>query len=100
MEQLKNILEPMIKNKLINSQHDNIFSNFEILKKSIQTHINSEEKLLEIRNIVKPEGHIDTTDQLNIHYQKHKEFLEKVNELEKELNNHIKLYDYIHLHRL
>jgi len=90
----------MIRNRLINYQHEAIFSNFEILKEVIQGHIDTEEKLLEIRNLVKSDGHIDTTDQLQAHYEQHKEFLQKVIQLEKDLDKHIKLYDYIHLHRL
>ena len=100
MERLKNILGPMIKHRLINYQHEAIFTNFEILKEIIQTHINTEEKLLEVREHVKPNGHIDIDDQLQAHYEQHKEFLQKVIQLEIDLDRHIKLYDYIHLHRL
>jgi len=100
MERLKNIVGPMLKNRLINYQHETIFTNFEILKEVIQRHIETEEKLLEVRNLVKPDGHIDTVDQLQGHCEQHKEFLQKVIQLEKDLDRHIKLYDYIHLHRL
>ena len=100
MERLKNILGPMIKNRLITYQHGAIFTNFDILKEVIQIHIDTEEKLLRDKDNMKSDGHIDITDQLQIHYEKHKEFLQKVLDLEKELDEHIKLYDYIHLHSL
>ena len=100
MERLKNIIGPMIKHRLITYQHESIFTNFEILKEVIQIHIDTEERLLRDTDNMKSDGHIDTTDQLQIHYEKHKEFLQKVIDLEKGLDEHIKLYDYIHLHRL
>ena len=100
MERLKNILGPMIKHRFINYQHKSIFDNFEILKTVLYNHIDTEERLLRDKNNMKSDGHIDITDQLQIHYEKHREFLQKVLELEKELYEHIKIYDYVHLHHL
>jgi len=100
MERLKNIIGPMIKHRFINYQHKAIFDNFDILKTVLYNHIDTEERLLRDKDNMKSDGHIDTTDQLQIHYEKHREFLQKVIELEKELYEHIKIYDYVHLHRL
>ena len=100
MERLKNILGPMIKHRFINHQHKAIFNNFEILKTVLYNHIDTEERLLRDNDLIKSDSHIDTTDQLQAHYDKHRLFLQKVLDLEKELHEHIKLFDYIHLPRL
>ena len=100
MERLKNIIGPMIKHRLVNYQHKAIFDNFEILKTVLYNHRDTEERLLRDNDLIKSDSHIDMTDQLQDHYDKHRIFLQKVLELEKELHEHINLYDYIHLHRL
>jgi len=97
MERLKNILGPMIRNGIINHQHKGLMANFNILKTIIQNHIATEHSLLHVRE---KETYDGQNDQLQAHYEQHKEFLQKVIQLEKDLDKHIKLYDYIHLHRL
>ena len=47
-----------------------IFQLFQKLRKKISCHIKCEECLMEIRNVRKPENHIDTQKQLD-HKQKH-----------------------------
>ena len=96
MDRLKKIIQPII----IKYQHDAIKTNFDILKTVIHNHIDSENFLLDVRNEVKPDTHMDVNDKIKKHKEKHAEFLQKIYELELELDNHIKLYDIIHIHRL
>lgn len=84
----------------VRNQHKEIFHLFQKLRKKISYHIKCEECLMEIRNLRKPENHIDTHKQLESHKQKHYELLKSLEQLEKGFDKHIKLYDLIHIHRL
>ena len=84
----------------IRRQHSDIFNSFKHLKYLIRNHIDDENLLLDINNKNKPKTHIDVFDKIKLHKEKHEEFLKKVIELEKELDDHIKLYDNIHIHKL
>ena len=84
----------------VRRQHKEIFHLFQKLRKKISYHIKCEECLMEIRNLRKPENHIDTQEQLESHKQKHDDLLKSLEKLEQEFDKHIKLYDLIHIHRL
>jgi len=84
----------------VRRQHKEIFQLFQKLRKKISYHIRCEECLMEIRNLRKPENHIDTHKQLESHKQKHDDLLKSLEKLEQEFDKHIKLYDLIHIHRL
>lgn len=84
----------------VRRQHKEIFQLFQKLRKKISYHIQCEECLMEIRNLRKPENHMDTHKQLESHKQKHDDLLKSLEKLEQEFDKHIKLYDLIHIHRL
>ena len=86
MERLHKIIHHLV----IRYQHGSISSNFDIIRHVIENHITTEEGSLE-------EGSLEYKDNIREHSEKHKEFLQRIIELEKEVNEHIKLYK---VHRL
>ena len=89
-----------IKMNIIRDQHNVIFGAFGYLKYLIKTHIETENSLLDIRNENKPGAHINVDNKITVHKEKHEEFLQKIFELEKELEKHITMYDNLHIHKL
>ena len=86
--------------KIVRYQHDHIFNLLKSLRKTIKTHILTEESLMELRNTRKPDKHINVESKLIKHKEKHNDLLEKLNEIEEEFKTHIKLYDTVHIHKL
>ena len=84
----------------INDQHDEIFNNFDVLIKSYEKHILYENKFLNIRNKIKPDFHLNVEELIKKHMKEHYQFLDKLNKLKIDLENHIKLYDKKQLHKL
>ena len=84
-------LKKMYKHIILRHQHDAIKINFDILKYVISDHINTENRLLDER---KRNIHNDISDTIKEHKQRHKEILNKLIVIEKEL------YDHIHIHKL
>tara|TARA_Y100000591_G_C21638272_1_gene596449 strand:- start:13 stop:303 length:291 start_codon:yes stop_codon:yes gene_type:complete len=95
-----NRLTKFIKHFIIKHQHDAININFDILKNILIQHIDYENYLLDYQKKNISNTHIDINEKIKQHKQKHYEFLQKIINMEKELNEHLKVYDYIHLHRL
>ena len=93
-------LKKMCKHIIIRHQHEAISINFDILKYVIAKHINTENLLLDERNKTKQKTHIDVSDTIKEHKKRHKEILNRLFVLEKDVNEHIKLYDQLHIHRL
>ena len=91
-------LKKMCKHIIIRHQHEAISINFDILKYVIAKHINTENLLLDERN--KTNIHSDVSDTIKEHKKRHKEILNRLFVLEEDLNEHIKLYDQLHIHRL
>tara|TARA_B100000902_G_C26717221_1_gene624825 strand:- start:221 stop:505 length:285 start_codon:yes stop_codon:yes gene_type:complete len=91
-------LKKMCKHIILRHQHDAITINFDILKNVIVNHIDTENLLLDERN--KTNIHINVSDTLKEHKKRHKEILNRLFVLEEDLNEHIKLYDQLHIHRL
>jgi len=85
---------------IIHSQHDEIFNLITLLKKKVKEHIYTENELLDYRNKIKPDTHIQIIDKIREHKEKHTNFLIKIDDLENELDTHIKLYDKVHIHKL
>ena len=91
-------LKKMCKHIILRHQHDAITINFDILKNVIVNHIDTENLLLDERN--KTNIHSDVSDTIKEHKKRHKEILNRLFVLEEDLNEHIKLYDQLHIHRL
>ena len=91
-------LQKMCKHIILRHQHDAITINFDILKNVIVNHIDTENLLLDEHN--KRNIHINVSDTIKEHKKRHKEILNRLFVLEKDLNEHIKLYDQLHIHRL
>ena len=91
-------LKKMCKHIILRHQHDAITINFDILKNVIVNHIDTENLLLDERN--KINIHINVSDSIKEHKKRHKEILNRLFVLEEDLNEHIKLYDQLHIHRL
>ena len=89
-------LKKMCKHIILRHQHDAITINFDILKNVIVNHIDTENLLLDERN----KTNIDVSDSIKEHKKRHKEILNRLFVLEEDLNEHIKLYDQLHIHRL
>lgn len=89
-----------IKHIIIRHQHDAITVNFDILKQLLIQHIQYENYLVDYQKKVISNTQIDINEKIKLHKQKHIEFLQKIITLEKELDDHLKIYDYIRLHRL
>lgn len=84
----------------IRIQHDDIFKQIHLLQKAIRRHINDEEKLLEMRESIRPTNHIDVSEKLRAHKSHHAIFLKSLDELKNTFEKHLHLYDKIHIHRL
>jgi hemerythrin len=82
--------------KVVQYQHDYIFSLLKKLRERVKTHIVSEESLMELRNNKKPDG---LTKLVN-HNDKHAEILHKLQDIEDEFKTHIQIYDNLHIHKL
>ena len=93
-------LKIFIKHVIIRHQHDAININFDILKNILIQHNDYENILLDHQYKNISDTHIDISEKIKLHKQQHHIFLQKIFKLEKELDEHLKLYDYIHLHRL
>ena len=93
-------LKKMCKHIILRHQHDAITINFDILKNVIVNHIDTENLLLDERNKTKQKTNIDVSDTIKEHKKRHKEILNRLFVLEEDLNEHIKLYDQLHIHRL
>ena len=89
-------LKKMCKHIILRHQHDAITINFDILKNVIVNHVDTENLLLDERN----KTNIDVSDSIKEHKKRHKEILNRLFVLEEDLNEHIKLYDQLHIHRL
>ena len=89
-------LKKMCKHIILRHQHDAITINFDILKNVIVNHVDTENLLLDERN----KTHINVSDSIKKHKKRHKEILNRLFVLEEDLNEHIKLYDQLHIHRL
>jgi hypothetical protein len=85
---------------IIRNQHNDIFNAFDYLKHLVETHIDTENSLLDIRNENKPRAHINVNAKIRAHKEKHEEFLQKIIDLGKELEKHITMYDNLHIHKL
>ena len=85
-------LKKMCKHIILRHQHDAITINFDILKNVIVNHIDTENLLLDEHN--KRNIHINVSDTIKEHKKRHKEILNKLIVIEKEL------YDHIHIHKL
>ena len=89
-------LKKMCKHIILRHQHDAITINFDILKNVIVNHVDTENLLLDECN----KTNIDVSDSIKEHKKRHKEILNRLFVLEEDLNEHIKLYDQLHIHRL
>ena len=89
-------LKKMCKYIILRHQNDAITINFDILKNVIVNHVDTENILLDERN----KTNIDVSDLIKEHKKRHKEILNRLFVLEEDLNEHIKLYDQLHIHRL
>ena len=84
----------------IRSQHKDIFTLINYLRIIVKNHIDTENELLDYRFKKKPDTHIDIDDKILRHKDKHRLFIKMIDELESSFENHIKLYDKVHIHKL
>jgi hypothetical protein len=86
--------------KNIISQHDDIHKAIDNLINVYSIHVNYENKLLILRNKMKPKNHPNINYEIKNHIKDHILFLNKINELKILLEKHIEDYDKIQIHPL
>ena len=84
----------------INDQHNKIYSVFDDLIQMIEDHIRYENRLLNLRNKIKPHHHPIINDELKKHKKDHIKLLNEFHNLKKSLEEHIKKYDNKQIHGL
>lgn len=89
-----------VNNYKIDKEHDEIFKLFHKLNELCVKHTIEEEKLINIRNNIKPKNHINIDEEIKYHILDHKNLLNKINLLKEEFMNHIKRKDILHFHKL
>ena len=85
---------------IIRSQHKEIFTLINCLRKTVKKHIVTENELLEYRSKKKPDTHIDIDDKILRHKEQHEMFIRMIDKLESSFEKHIKIYDQVHIHKL
>ncbi len=91
---------PIVSNYIIDKEHQDILDIFHKLNESCTKHIINENKLIDLRNKIKPDNHINIQLEIDNHKKEHEKILIKIKELEKEILNHIKRQDIIHFHKI
>ena len=91
-----NRLQTIIQHLLIKYHHGVISDNFDILRHVIEGHIVVEGKVFRYNDNIKS----DVIDEIKEHTEQHKEFLQKVIDLEPDLKEHFQSYDHLHIHKL
>ena len=82
------------------SQHDDIYKAINNLINVYKIHIKYENKLLILRNKIKPNDHPNVNNHIKNHIKDHILFLNKINELKILLEKHIEDYDKTQIHPL
>ena len=82
------------------SQHDDIHKAIDNLFNIYKIHIKYENKLLFLRNKIKPSDHLNVNTHIKKHIKDHILFLNKIHELKILLEKHIINYDKIQIHPL
>ena len=74
-------------NGVLSSQE--IFDLIHKLNETCAKHIIQEEEMLELRNKIKPDNHININNKIKEHIEDHENLIYKILELEEEFKNHI-----------
>ena len=91
---------PIVNNYIIDKDHQEIIDLIHKLNESCAKHIIQEEKMLELRNKIKPDNHININNKIKEHIKDHENLIYKILELEEEFKNHIINKDILHFHKL
>ena len=91
MKRLLQMIYLIFKKKLIDYQHRTIAVNLNILKNDLQNHSYTEYQIFQKS---------DNKELLQSHYEIHKELLQRADDLEKDICNHVYVYDTKLRHRL
>lgn len=91
---------PNINNYNIDKEHNEIHLLLNKLNELCTKHIIQEEKLLKLRNNIKPENHINIDNEIMDHILEHKLLLKQIESLKNNFINHIKKKDILHFHKI
>ena len=91
-----NRLQTIIQHLLIKYHHGVISDNFDILRHVIEGHIVVEGKVFRYNDTIQS----DVLDEIKEHTEQHKAFLQRVIDLELDLQEHFQSYDRLRIHKL
>jgi len=91
---------PQTPYRKVNNEHEELLNNIQQLYEIARLHCKNEESLLDLRNKLKPDTHLNIDMIIDDHKQAHQKLLDKIKGLKDEVIHHIQVYDIIHLHKL